>query len=131
MRGVAALGDGMRNERISAARNVANSLFVAEKDLDAALGSAAGLISRIVEAGDRARLPAVIGQGALDALGDAVASLIETRRKMIEAHGELATASEQIGLGAVAWGDQYPKPPPSAEEGRQPRMRVVGSGPPA
>lgn len=116
----------MRNERISAARDVANSLFVAEKDLDSAIGSAAALITRFVEARERANVAATIGQDALESLGLAVTTLIDTRRKMVEAHNGFAVASEQIGLGAVAWGDQFPKPKTSIAEAAPPRMRVVG-----
>lgn len=116
----------MRKERMGAAREVADSLFAAENDVDAALASAAGLISRMVGARAEANLPVVIGQEALEAMGAAVASLIQTRRQVIDAHEGLATIQTQIGLGTVAWGDQFPKPPPTAEL-NEPRMRVVGS----
>ena len=107
------MGEVMLNQRLSAARKVAASLFEAENEIDSAVTSTTGLIESIIAARAEAKLPAVIGQDALDSLGAAISSLIQSRRQIIEAHQGLDVASQQIGLGAVAWGDQFPKPAPS------------------
>ena len=116
----------MRNERISAGRKVAATLFVAEKELDSAIASAAGLIVQMMHAREEANLPAVIGQDALEALGATVGSLIESRRQMVAAHKGLTTASTQIGLSTISWGDQFPKPEEGSGE-RKPRIVAVAS----
>lgn len=107
----------MLNQRLSAARKVATSLFDAENRIDAAISSTTALIATILEARADAKLPAVIGQEALDSLGAAVNSLLQSRRQVVEAHAGLDVARTQIGLEAIAWGDQFPKPPPIEAEG--------------
>lgn len=106
----------MLNQRLSAARKVATSLFAAENGIDSAVTSTAGLIVKVLEARAEANLPAVIGQDALDSLGAAVTSLLQSRRQVVEAHRGLDVARGQIGLDAISWGDQFPKPPPSESE---------------
>lgn len=100
----------MLNQRLSAAKKVATSLFHAEDEIDSAVASTAGLIVTILAARSEAKLPAVIGQDALDALGAAVGSLLQSRRQVVEAHKGLDVARGQIGLDVVSWGDQFPKP---------------------
>lgn len=106
----------MLNQRLSAAKKVATSLFDAENGIDTAVSSTAGLIVTVIEARAEARLPAVIGQDALDSLGAAVSSLIQSRRQVVEAHMGLDVARVQIGLEAISWGDQFPKPSTGEED---------------
>lgn len=101
----------MRQKRLSAARKVAVSLFEAEREIDSAVASTAGLLKRAVEARVEANLPAVMGQDALDALGEAVTSLLRSRRQVVAAHQGFEVAKDQMGLKTLAWGDQFPKPP--------------------
>ena len=107
----------MLNARLSAAKKVATSLFSTEVEIDSAVVSTAGLIVTVIEARAEANLPAIIGQDALDSLGEAVTCLLRSRKQVVEAHKGLEIAREQIGLGAISWGDQFPKPPPSVGEG--------------
>lgn len=100
----------MLNQRLTAARKVATSLFDAENEIDSAVSSTAGLIVTVLEARADANLPAVIGQDALDSLGAAVNALLHSRRQIVEAHKGLDVARSQIGLDAISWGDQFPKP---------------------
>lgn len=116
----------MLNERLAAAKKVAASLYKAEDEIDEAIASTSALIMSIMEARADAKLPAVMGQTALNELGAAVATLIEVRQAVAKAHEELDVTRDQLRLPVRAWGDQFPKPPPPSAA-QEPHLTVVGS----
>lgn len=110
------------------AQRVADRLFAAESAIDLALTRAAELNASMPAARTDARLPAMVGQEALDKAAGAFASLVEARRRMVEAHQSLDATRAQIGLREVAAGDLIPKPAPARAEGGAPvgHLRAVG-----
>jgi len=103
----------MPKTRQAIAQRVADRLFAAESAIDLALTRAAELNAAMPEARCEGRLPAAIGQDALDRAAGAFAALVEARRRMVEAHQSLDAARAQIGLKEVAAGDLLPKPAPA------------------
>jgi hypothetical protein len=103
--------------RQAVAQQVADRLFAVESAIDVALTRAAELTAAMPAARTEARLPAMIGQGALDRAAEAFVALVEARRRIVETHASLDEARIQIGLKEVASGDTVPKTPPGFTEG--------------
>ena len=96
--------------RQQVAQKVADRLFAVESAIDVALTRAAELTAAMPQARTEARLPAMIGQTALDRAAEAFAALVEARRRIVETHTSLDQARLQMGLREVNSGDSYPKP---------------------
>ena len=113
------------------AQKVADRLFAVECAIDVALTRAAELAAAMPQARTDARLPAMVGQEALDRASEAFMALVEARRRIVETHRSLDLTREQIGLREVNSGDTVPKPPPGGfTEGKAAsappsRLRVV------
>jgi hypothetical protein len=101
----------MLRKRREAAQKVAERLWAVEEAIDVALTRAAELNAVMPAARTDARLPAMIGQDALDRATEALALLVQARRRMVETHQSLDEARAQIGLREFAAGDSFPKPP--------------------
>jgi len=101
--------------RQAVAQRVADRLFAAENAIDIALTRAAELTAAMPQARTEARLPAMVGQMALDRAAEAFSALVEARRRIVETHAHLDEAREQIGLREVNSGDMVPKPNPITE----------------
>jgi aminopeptidase N len=97
--------------RQAVAQKVADRLFAVEAAIDIALARAAELAAALPQARTEARLPAMIGQDALDKATEAFVALVEARRRIIETHKSLDQTREQIGLSEVDAGDSVPKVP--------------------
>jgi hypothetical protein len=95
----------MLKERRMAADQVAAELFQAEAAIDAALNRTAALTAAVPTARVDAGLSALFGQGAIERLSETIAALAQARRGIVECHKELAVIRDQIGLGAVAFGE--------------------------
>jgi len=102
----------MLKQRRMVAEQVAAALFEAEAAIDAAITKAALLTGVMPQLRKEAGASALIGQGAVERASQAIMSLTEARRAMVETHKELSIAQTQIGLGAVMVGDPGTKPPP-------------------
>jgi hypothetical protein len=102
--------------RQEVAQKVADRLFAVESAIDIALTRAAELNAAMPQARAEARLPAMIGQAALDRAAEAFTSLVEARRRIVATHESLDAARLQIGLREVASGDMVPKVPPGFTE---------------
>lgn len=100
----------MPRTRQAVAQKVADRLFALEHAIDLALTRAAELNAAMPEARGEARLPAMIGQDALDKAAETFSSLVQARRRVVETHQSLDEARAQIGLHEVATGDLVPKP---------------------
>ncbi|MBX3561462.1 MAG: hypothetical protein KF780_06570 [Sphingomonas sp.] len=101
----------MPRTRQAVAQKVADRLFALENAIDAALTRAAELNASMPEARGEARLPAMIGQDALDKAAETFVMLVRARRHIVETHQSLDAARAQIGLREVNGGDLIPKPP--------------------
>ena len=116
----------MLKERRRAAEQVAAELFKAEAAIDNALNRTAALTAAVPAVRAEAGLSALFGQGAIERLSETIAALAQARRGIVECHKELAIVRDQIGLGAVAFGDDGTKPlvapgQPSLQPVRSPR----------
>lgn len=105
--------------RQAVAQKVADRLFAAEQAIDVALTRAAELTAAMPQARTEARLPAMVGQSALDRAAEAFSALVEARRRIVETHARLDEARLQIGLQEVDAGDTEPKVPPGFTEGAE------------
>lgn len=113
--------------RQAVAQKVADRLFAAESAIDVALTRAAELTAAMPSARTEARLPAMVGQTALDRAAEAFTALVEARRRIVETHAHLDEARVQIGLREVDAGDTEPKQPtnPFTEAADVVRIRAV------
>ena len=110
----------MLKQRRMAAEQVAGALFEAEAAIDAAICKAAQLTAIMPLLRTQAGASALIGQDAVERASQAILSLTEARRAMVETHKELSVVQKQIGLGAVRMeGDGGAKPPPVEREGER------------
>lgn len=105
----------MLKQRRQFADQVASNLFEAEHAIDAALAKTASLAGVVPGMRAGAGISALIGQDAMEWTGRSLTALTEARRAICEAHKELSRAQREIGLGAVAFGDNPTKPPTPAE----------------
>lgn len=116
----------MLNNRLTAARQVADQLFPTEHTIeDAILGSARLAIS-VIEGRRIARLPITTAQEGLEELIEAQRSLVEARRRMAAVHSALRKVQIDVGLGAVSFGDVIPCPDSKAT-GQDPALHVVAA----
>jgi hypothetical protein len=116
----------MLNQRLTAARRIADALGPAEADIDAAIASTSRLITAIAVCREQARVPVTTGQSSLAALSGVVQGLIDARGGIAEAHAALARDRIEAGLGAYAMGDVGDCPSTSARlEGVQTDLRSV------
>lgn len=97
----------MLNDRLAAARLVAEKLIACENAIDDALISAAELTCAAPAARRQANVSAVVGQDALALTGEAIAALHQARARMVEAHHAFAEVRDQMGLKTRAGGDLW------------------------
>ena len=101
--------------RQQVAQRVADRLFAVESAIDVALARAAELTAAMPAARTEARLPAMMGQTALDRAAEAFTALVKARRRIVETHESLDVTRAQMGLREVDTGDELPKPSPLAQ----------------
>ncbi len=97
----------MLNDRLAAAKSVAEKLFALEDAIDAALVCAGELAVATPKARKQAKLSACVGQDAIARTGDAVAALYSARAHIIDAHGHFADVRDQIGIKPSMTGDLW------------------------
>jgi len=116
----------MLNERLTAARRIADALGPAEADIEAAIASTSRLITAIAAGREQVRVPVTVGQSSLAALSSVVQELIEARAGIGEAHAALARDRVAVGLEAYAMGDVGDCPSTSASlKSVEPGLRSV------
>lgn len=98
------------NKQLSAAMKVAEGLVRFERLIDQVVTAGADLTAALPRARADANFPAVVGQHALDSMGEAMNAAIATRRHAVAAHRHLDKVREAAGLPIVSWGDEGPKP---------------------
>ena len=114
----------MLKQRRMVAEQVAAALFEAEAAIDIAITKAAILTGVMPQLRKQAGASALIGQGAVERACQAIMSLTEARRAMVETHQELSIVQTQIGLGAITMADPTggDKPPPMFASDEQPQI---------
>jgi len=100
----------MLNQRLAAARRVADELLPAETDLDNAIVRAARLAIAVIEGRRSAKLPLDTGQEGLAFMSRATAKLVDARGDIMAAHVAFRETQEEIGLKAVSFGDYWESP---------------------
>ena len=95
----------MLKQRRMVAEQIASALFEAERAIDDAIAKTATLTGVMPALRRQAGASALIGQDAVERASQAIMSLAEARRAIVETHKELSLAQTQIGLGAVMLGD--------------------------
>lgn len=88
----------MLNERLGAARHVAEKLHALEAAIDEALACAGELTTAVPAARRNAGVSAVVGQDAIWLTGQSVAALHKARAKIVAAHHAFADVQVQVGL---------------------------------
>jgi len=97
----------MPKERRRIAHGIAQRLFAAEEALDIAAARIAELNAALPLARLEGRLAAAVGQEAYRSSAAAVLLVAQTREEIIITHAKLKQASDDIGLGATAYGDVF------------------------
>ena len=100
----------MLKQRRLIAEQLAAALFAAETAIDLALFQTASLTGLMPGLRAQAGLSALVGQEAVERASDTIAALTQARRSIVETHKQLSVAQHEIGLGAVAIGDEFTKP---------------------
>jgi hypothetical protein len=107
----------MLKARRDAAMKVAESLFAAEKAIDAALARAAEFHGTLITARADAKVSALVAHDAFEVAASAFAALARARCDIVETHKRLSEAQIQVGLRTVSFGDLAPKPAVGREAG--------------
>ena len=89
---------------------VASDLRQTEEAIDKALSQAAMLINTLVEGRLEAQLPAQAGQQVLAKMSEAVASVIDSREKVVSAHRLLEATAMKLDISWTMGGPFEPKP---------------------
>jgi hypothetical protein len=107
----------MLKERRMAAEQIAAALWDAESAIDVAFSKTAAFSGAMPAFRRQAGASALIGQEAMERASQAMMSLADARRALVEAHKELTIAKQQVGLGAVTMDDPGggQKPPVTIE----------------
>lgn len=109
----------MRNQRIAAARDVAEKLHAAEAAIDEAFAHVAQLNMALPEARRAANLSAIVGQEVFSRAATSMQHLAAARHEMVAAHNGLFETQGDIGLARMNFGGHGDKPLTSASQGLQ------------
>ena len=100
----------LHNERLDAGRAIATPLHALEASFDTAIGQAGALMVALSTGRKRAKLSAVYGAEAFDALAETAARLFAGRAQAVVLHRALDGVRADLGLPARAYGDESHKP---------------------
>ena len=92
-------------DKMLVAQGVANRLFATESAIDAALAEASGLMAEMVAGRGELRISATVGQDAGYKVAEAIATLAQARRAVVEAHHELQQVKLSIGIRSKMLGE--------------------------
>lgn len=100
----------LHNERLDTGRTIAAPLHALEATFDTAIGQAGELMIALSAGRKRAKLSAVYGAEAFDALAETAARLFAGRAQAVALHRALDGVRADLGLPARAYGDESQKP---------------------
>ncbi|MEO9599769.1 hypothetical protein [Parasphingorhabdus sp.] len=106
----------MLKQRRAAAENLTERLFATEQAIDDAISKMAELTGYMPIARANANLSAVVGQDAISQAAETLSALVGVRGQLVATHNRLAETRDQIGLQAMAMGNDDTKPPLLANE---------------
>lgn len=115
----------MRTKRIEVARSVATRLHAAEHALDVAATRIAELNAAMPMARIDANVSAMIGQAAFASSTDALALVARVREQLVATHLHLKTASNDMGLSEVSYGDSLKAPSGELAGTAQGHLRIA------
>ncbi|WP_084580288.1 hypothetical protein [Sphingomonas azotifigens] len=91
-------------------KDVVRDLHDAELACDHAIAAIATFTARLPKARVRAKVAAMVGQGAIDNALAASSLMGQVRARLVESHNQLNDVRAQLGLATVAAGGGYEKP---------------------
>lgn len=97
----------MLNERLAAAKMVAEKLAALENAIDDAIICAAELAAVAPAARRKANLSPMVGQDAIAKTGETLSALYSARAHIVAAHGDYAEVRDQIGIKPSMTGDLW------------------------
>ena len=95
----------MLNQRLSAAKKIADELIPAEQDIESAIIRTTMLVKAIIEGRRTAKVAITMGQQSLVATAAALNVLVDARGQIGRAHEALAQDRIDAGLRAFGMGD--------------------------
>jgi hypothetical protein len=111
-------------EKALVAQRVANRVWATEKAVDTAMAEAAALMTALADARTEMNLSPVVGHDATAKVAQAIATLAEARRAVIEAHTSLDDMKLRLGIRTKLVGVTDKPPPEVGTEMRH--LRDVG-----
>jgi hypothetical protein len=98
------------HSRTSVARLVQRDIHGVEATIDNALSGGGSLLSRMIDAGQSAKLSPAQGQAAIDRVVAGIVAGRNMRAEFVAAHEELRTITGKVDLREMGWGDLVPSP---------------------
>lgn len=98
------------NTRLQVAKSVAAPLIELEHQIDATIVTLSQVLTAAIAGREKARLPLDAGQEGIERITAALAPLIAARKEIHQAHYVFRNVQEQMGLGAIAYGDHGDTP---------------------
>lgn len=118
----------MLNQRLEAAKGVANELFPAEEMLENAILHTSRIMIAVIEGRRTARLPVTAGQTGLERALKAANHLAAARAELGAAHVAFRQTQIEIGLREVSFGLNWECPTEGSAgdaAGDRPKLTVV------
>jgi hypothetical protein len=101
----------LKNQRI-AARAVYGTLLPAERSQDRAAIDATRCLLAVLEGRQAGEFRLDTGIDAISLLSEASAKAIDARNLMVQAHAELASVADEVGIDVRSWGPTRECPEP-------------------
>lgn len=89
---------------------ISAAVLAAERDMDKSIVTLSKLVATTIEEFADAQLPGVMSQRALGKLSEALNAHVDSRRLLVEAHGEYGRTAKRLGATAEEWGPWWPCP---------------------
>lgn len=91
------------------AQGVATRLHATEKAIDTAVAETAQLMAAMMSARSELNFAAEVADEATSKVAEAMHVLVQARRAVVQAHGDLAEVQQRIGVRTRNIGDYKPK----------------------
>lgn len=120
----------MLNQRLQAAKGVADELFPAEEMLENAILHTSRIMIAVIEGRRTARLPVTAGQTGLERALKAASHLAAARAELGAAHAAFHQTQIEIGLREVSfgWNSECPTEGAASDSARNGRSLSVVAG---
>ena len=89
---------------------VSAAVLAAERDMDNSIVALSKLVTTTIDEFAAAELPGAMSQRALGKLAEAISAHVESRKLLVEAHGEYGRTAKMLGATAEDWGPWWPCP---------------------